>query len=99
MEQVKFAEDNLLKIWTDMVHHITSIFLKAPLHIFYLLYFWIPWLMQQDVDCGIILKVSEQLLQMKIAPRTITPRMIAPRTIASQTVVPEENCPRIIAPR
>ena len=47
MDQVKFVEDSLQKIWSDMVclsdmvYHITSNFLKAVFHKFYMVHSWI----------------------------------------------------------
>ena len=45
MDQVKFVEDSALKNWSDMVClkklYITSKFLKAVLHKFYIVHFWI----------------------------------------------------------
>ena len=52
MDQVKFVEDNLQKIWSDMspwADHITSNFLKAVFHKFYLVYSWIPWSMWTQI--------------------------------------------------
>ena len=51
MDQVKFVEESLQKIWSDMVcyglsaqaDHIILNFLKAVFHKFYLVYSWIPW--------------------------------------------------------
>ena len=40
MDQVKFVEDSFQDIWSYMV---TSKFLKAVFHIFYLVHSWIPW--------------------------------------------------------
>ena len=48
MDQAKFVEHSLQKIWSEMVwlskaDHITSNFLKAIFHNFYLVHSWIPW--------------------------------------------------------
>ena len=45
MDQVKFVENSLYKVWSDMVwlDHITSNFLKAVFHKFNLIDSWIPW--------------------------------------------------------
>ena len=38
MDQVKFEEDSLYKIWSDIADHIASIFLKAVFHKCHLIY-------------------------------------------------------------
>ena len=47
MDQVKFVEDSLWKIWSDKVY---LNFLKAVLHNIYLVRSWIPWPIYRNIN-------------------------------------------------